>query len=714
VKKKRLITSALPYVNNIPHLGNIIGCVLSADVFARYCKMAGFETLYICGTDEYGTTTQTRALKEGLTPRELCDKYYAIHKEIYEWFNIDFFHFGRTSHEKQTGITQSIFLDLHKNGFIKEDTLTQPYCNHDEMFLADRFVEGICPHCGYDQAKGDQCESCGKLLNAVELKEPKCTICGNSPEFQETRHLFLDLVALKPRLEEWIDKASENGGWSSNALSITRGWLEQGLKQRCITRDLKWGIPVPLEGYEGKVFYVWFDAPIGYISITAQAMENWEDWWKDPESIDLYQFMGKDNIPFHTVLFPASLIGSGQNWTMLNTISSTEYLNYEDSKFSKSRGTGVFGDHVMQTGIEADLFRFYLLRNRPEKNDTQFFWTDFMEKANGEIIANYGNLVNRTLQFVQKFFENSVPAVNAAKVMELLGGMTGIESIKEQYEKVELKKVLLMILEICSKGNRYFQESEPWKLVKSDKPMAGEVIGTLCGFIRDASILFWPYIPATVEKVFGFFGLDTALINLDSIGNYDELSGKELAGVDILFKRLEKDFIEELRDKFSGTREVDLEPFNRIRLQVGKITSIEQHPDAERLYVEQVDMGNGETRQIVSGLVKYYEKEELLDKQIIVVANLKPAKLRGVLSEGMLLAAETKDRKTVEVISTEEPVGTVITIEGSTPGTDQVTIDDFAAVPLTVEDYVVKYSSLPLMANSEPLKVAKVEKGKVG
>ena len=409
MKKKRLITSALPYVNNIPHLGNIIGCVLSADVFSRYCKMAGYETLYICGNDEYGTTTEAKALQEGISPKELCEKYCKIHKEIYDWFEIDFSVFGRTSHPKQTEIVQDIFTKLYNNGYIIKDTLTQPYCSNDKMFLADRFVEGICPHCSYEKAKGDQCEKCGKLLDPLELKEPKCTICNTSPIFKETKHLFLDLAKLKPKLEKWIDKASKEGNWSNNALSITKGWLEQGLLKRCITRDLKWGIPVPLEGYKDKVFYVWFDAPVGYISITAAKFENWEEWWKNPDNVDLYQFMGKDNIPFHTVIFPSGLIGTGDNWTLLKTISSTEYLNYEDIKFSKSRGTGVFGDHVKETGIEADLFRYYLIRNRPEKNDTQFFWIDFMEKVNGEIIANYANLVNRVLQFVDKFFDGIIP-----------------------------------------------------------------------------------------------------------------------------------------------------------------------------------------------------------------------------------------------------------------------------------------------------------------
>lgn len=717
MKKKRLITSALPYVNNIPHLGNIIGCVLSADVFARYCRMAEYETLFICGNDEYGTTTETKALEEGVTPKELCDKYNKIHKEIYDWFEIDFSAFGRTSDPEQTEIVQDIFLKLHKNGYILEDTLTQPYCEKDKMFLADRFVEGICPHCGYEKAKGDQCESCGKLLDPAELKAPKCAICKNTPEFKETKHLFLDLTGLKPKLEEWINKTSKDGNWSNNAFSITKGWLDQGLLKRCITRDLKWGIPVPLAGYEDKVFYVWFDAPIGYISITAAAYDNWQEWWKNPDEVELYQFMGKDNIPFHTVVFPSSLIGSGDNWTMLKTISSTEYLNYEDLKFSKSQSTGVFGDQAKETGIDADLFRYYLLRNRPEKNDTQFLWNDFMEKVNGEIIANYANLVNRVLQFVYKFFDAKVPAFNV-KENDFFKDIN-LESQKNEivklFEEVELKKALLTILDLCSLGNKYFQDSEPWSLIKSDKEKAGDVIGSLVAFVKDISILLWPYIPATVEKVFSILNIEKGKIQLDQIGNYNGVIDKEINEPVILLKKLEKDHIEELREKFSGKKkEEPRDIFSKLHLKVGKIISIERHPKADKLYIEKVDMGNGEIRQIVSGLVPYYKEEELLDKKIILAYNLKPANLRGVDSQGMLLAAENKGRETVEVISPDCKIGEVVTIDGAEANNDEITIEEFFSVPMEVNNYTVNFKGIPLKVNGNEIKVAKVEKGKVG
>ncbi|MBQ3650192.1 MAG: methionine--tRNA ligase, partial [Treponema sp.] len=340
---RRLITSALPYVNNIPHLGNLIQ-MLSADVFARFCRSRGYETMYVCGTDEYGTATETRAIEEKKTPRELCDYYFKQHDEIYKWFCIAFDKFGRTSNEQCTEITQKIFLDLDKNGYIKEHTNKQLFCTHCNMFLADRFVRGTCPKCGYEDARGDQCEKCGSLLDPVELKDPRCSTCSNTPEVRETKHLYIDLPAISQNLDKWMIKASQDGRWSENAVNITKAWIRDGLNERAITRDLKWGIPVPKPGYENKVFYVWFDAPIGYISITKQLADelkaagkpsfDYKSWWLPEESeeakgkapVDLFQFIGKDNIPFHTVVFPCSLIGSGHNWTKLYHMSSTEYL----------------------------------------------------------------------------------------------------------------------------------------------------------------------------------------------------------------------------------------------------------------------------------------------------------------------------------------------------------------------------------------------------
>jgi methionyl-tRNA synthetase len=575
--KRRLITSALPYVNNVPHLGNLIQ-VLSADVFARFCRLRGYETLYVCGTDEYGTATETKALEEGVTPRELCDRFHAIHRDIYAWFGISFDKFGRTSTPRQTEITQSIFLDLDAKGLIKEQTIEQLYCDHDQRFLADRYVLGTCPSCGYEGARGDQCENCGKLLDPTELKSPKCSTCGETPHLKSTTHLYIDLPKIRPRLEEWMKRASVEGFWANNAIQMTQAWIRDGLKERAITRDLKWGIPVPKAGFESKVFYVWFDAPIGYISITACAGDekgfDWKYWWQRPDEVELFQFIGKDNIPFHTVIFPSSLLGSGKKWTMLHHMSSTEYLNYEAGKFSKSKGIGVFGTDAVETGIPADVWRFYVFYNRPERGDTTFTWADFQEKVNGELIGNLGNLANRTLTFVARYFEGKVPAVPdapadpafAAKAAEIE------ERIKDRLERAELRDAFRAAFELSDLANKRFQDGEPWKTRTSDTAAALVLIGELCYVLRDLAIIIHPYMPQTAAKLASFFGLSIGAgglswADIGKRGGLDRVSAPE-----VLFAKLEDDNIAALRERYSGSQKerserssIDIRPARKRR-----------------------------------------------------------------------------------------------------------------------------------------------------
>ncbi|KAM7496223.1 hypothetical protein LguiA_020637 [Lonicera macranthoides] len=467
-KRNLLITSALPYVNNVPHLGNIIGCVLSADVFARYCRIRGYNVLYICGTDEYGTATETKAREENSTPQQICDKYHAIHKDVYTWFDISFDEFGRTSTPQQTEICQAIFMKLLENNWLSENTMQQLYCDNCQRFLADRLVEGTCPtpDCNYDSARGDQCEKCGKLLNTIELKDPRCKVCQATPRTRETDHLFLELPLLKDQLEEYINKTSIAGSWSQNAIQATYAWLKEGLKTRCITRDLKWGVPVPHEKYKDKVFYVWFDAPIGYVSITSCYTDDWEKWWKNPDNVELYQFMGKDNVPFHTVMFPSALIGTGENWTLMKTISVTEYLNYEAGKFSKSKGVGVFGNDAKDTNIPAEVWRYYLLTNRPEVSDTLFTWVDLQAKLNTELLNNLGNFINRVLSFIAKpsgrgygSIIPNAPGAESHQLTKTLGEeiYKQVEKYVEAMEKVKLKQGLKIGMSISAEGNGYLQ-----------------------------------------------------------------------------------------------------------------------------------------------------------------------------------------------------------------------------------------------------------------
>ena len=412
--KNILITSALPYVNNVPHLGNLIGAVLSADVFARYSRLRGNNTIYICGTDQYGTASEIKGITEGKHPKVIVDYYHKIHSEIYENFEIDFDHFGGTATPEHTEIVQSIFLDCLNSGFFHKKGSEEFFSKKYKIGLADRFITGTCPFCSYPEAKGDQCDKCGKLLEPEILVNPKCSLSGEAPERRLTEHFFLDLTTLESEVKEFIDRKSVDGKWSSNSTSISEAWIRNGLQPRSMTRDLTWGVKVPVEGMDNKVFYVWFDAPIGYISITATYTKDWEKWWKNPQNVKLFQFMGKDNVPFHTVMFPATLLGTRKEWTMLHHISTTEYLNYENDKFSKSRGIGVFGDHVKELPFLISCWRYYLLVNRPENSDSAFKWDDFQAKVNEELLKNPGNLCNRVLKYIYDKCDKQIPTAKPA------------------------------------------------------------------------------------------------------------------------------------------------------------------------------------------------------------------------------------------------------------------------------------------------------------
>ncbi|KAM9814290.1 methionine--tRNA ligase, cytoplasmic [Neosynchiropus ocellatus] len=568
-KRNILVTSALPYVNNVPHLGNIIGCVLSADVFSRYGRIRGWNLLFVCGTDEYGTATENKAREEGLTPQQICDKYHAIHADIYKWFQIDFDFFGRTTTEKQTEIAQDIFWRLHERQFLVEDTVEQLRCENCQRFLADRFVEGICPYCRYPEARGDQCDKCGRLINAVELREPQCKVCKQTPVIRSSKHLFLDLPKLEAQLEQWLEKSTGTGDWTANAKQITRSWLRDGLKPRCITRDLKWGTPVPHEDYKEKVFYVWFDAPIGYLSITANYTGEWEKWWKNPQQVELYNFMAKDNVPFHSVVFPCSLLGAQDNYTLVNHLVATEYLNYEDTKFSKSRGVGVFGDMAKDTGIPSDVWRFYLLYVRPEGQDSAFSWADMALKNNSELLNNLGNFINRAGMFVAKFFDGSVPAMELQQEDKKLLALVGWEL--QQYiqlmDKVKIRDALKHILNISRHGNQYIQVNEPWKKIKGgdvDKQRAGTVTGVSVNIACLLSVMLMPYMPTVSQTIRDQLNAPQSCVNtvLQGTGKFVCVlgAGHPIGSVSPLFQKLESDQIEALKKQFGGQQPDEEQP----------------------------------------------------------------------------------------------------------------------------------------------------------
>lgn len=772
---RRLITSALPYVNNIPHLGNLIQ-MLSGDVFARFCRSRGYDTLYICGTDEYGTATETKAIEVNKTPRELCDYYYGEHTKIYDWFHIKFDKFGRTSNDECTEITQALFNDLDKNGFIKEHANKQLFCPHCNMFLADRYVHGTCPKCGSEKARGDQCDDCGSLLDPTELKEPKCATCGSTPEVRETKHLYIDLPSISKKLDGWMNEVSVKGKWSDNAINITKAWIRDGLNERAITRDLKWGIPVPKAGYEDKVFYVWFNAPIGYMSITKQLANelvkagkqsfDWKSWWLPEESeegkskaaVDLFQFIGKDNIPFHTVIFPCTLLGSSHNWTKLYHMSSTEYLNYESGKFSKSRGVGVFGTDAIETGIKADAWRFYIFYNRPEKQDYQFTWKEFREKYNGELLGNLGNLVNRTLLFVNKYYEGIIPDAPVdedlwAKVRELEAKIT------ENLEWANLRDAFHQIFEISDIANKAFQDGEPWKTRSENPEAAAKLIHNLCYVIKDLMIMAHPFIPQFAETILSYLGKQISEpcfgeepvaggLNWSDLGKTEGLN--KVGETAVFFTPLDQKTADAFREKFSGSQqerkdksegkqkkekkqekkkeepqvlpesEQPVHFAKNIQLKVAKIIKVERNPESDKLYVEHVDDGSGTDRIIQSGLVPYLKEEDLLGKTVIIADNLAPRKMRGIESRGMLLAADYKDengKDCVEILTAPWAApGTKVVLEGDDVNAEkpaEIQADTFFQIEIKVIDKAVQIGGKNLVVDGKPLSTEKTVNGPV-
>ena len=503
MKKKIFITSALPYVNNVPHLGNIIGCVLSGDIYARYKRQnSDNEVIYLCGTDEYGSTTTIKAKQEKMTCQEICDKFHKSHKEIYDWFNIKFDIWGRTTTEEQTEITHEIFTDLYKNGHIEEREISQMYCEQCQMFLADRYIKGICYHneCqGYENvANGDQCDFCQKIIDVNLLIKPICHLCGATPVSKKSDHLFLKLSDLSDKISDYLDK---NTTLKSQAMSIAKAWLNTGLTSRCITRDLDWGTPIPkgndsiLDKYQNKVFYVWFDAPFGYYSILAKHMTNWREWLTN--NVDWVSTQAKDNIPFHTIIFPASILGSNTNLPLISQICSTNYLLYEGKKFSKSKSIGLFGDQVVklsgELGINEDYWRFYLAKIRPESHDSSFSMSEFVTTIRTDLINNIGNFVNRCYSLSNKYCKDS----SYEKYHQLEQCITKYNTLMDDFKFAD---AIRLCLEVSSFGNQYMQEKKPWTLINNNFEQAKNIIGRANHICCVLMNMLYPFIPSTVEK----------------------------------------------------------------------------------------------------------------------------------------------------------------------------------------------------------------------
>lgn len=509
------------------------------------------------GTDEYGTTSETRALVENCTPQQLCDKYHAIHAAVYKWFNISFDIFGRTTTQLQTDITQDIFLKLHRNGFLKEEMTTQLYCQKHNSFLADRFVEGECPFCKYPDAHGDQCDSCGQLLDPLELKNPRCKVDGATPVTRDTKHTFLELDKLQPEIEPFFLQSAKEGGWSNNGKEITSAWLKEGLKPRSITRDIKWGTPVPLPGYNDKVIYAWFDACIGYVSITANYTDQWQKWWHNPENVQLYQFLGKDNVPYHTVVFPGSQIGTRDTWTKLHHLSTTEYLTYEGGKFSKSRGIGVFGDSAQKTGVASDVWRYYLISHRPETGDTEFNWEAFISANNNLLLKNLGNFVSRVVKFVNsKHFDNIVPDYTQFQDPSFDTWKQQVNELLTEYiqklDAVKIRGALATVLSISQQGNGFLQSNGlDNKLAENEPLKCAAVIGLAVNLIHLLASIVSPFMPDSARSMNNQLCAEPLLIpdhwDADSIK-----PGHKIGKASYLFSNIKLEKGQEWRSMFGG------------------------------------------------------------------------------------------------------------------------------------------------------------------
>ncbi len=656
-KKNILVLCALPYTNAIPHVGNIVGSHLPADIFARYCRLKGNYTVFIGGTDENGTPTEITSIELGIDPKTLTDKLYQIHKKIYDWLAISYDNFSRTSLPIHHKTAQEFFLSIHKNGYISEGTLRLPYCENDKIFLPDRYIEGTCPNCGYENARGDQCDKCTKLLDPEQLIEPRCKVCGKKPVIKNTKHLFLELDKLQSKVEKWI---KINKHWRPQVKALALGWIKEGLKKRCITRDLKWGVKIPLKGYEDKIAYVWFEAPIAYLSFTKEWAEKsgkpkeWENFWKGKDSL-IYNFLGKDNIPFHTIFWPAMLIANG-NFNLPHQVIGLQYLNYEGSKISKSRKWGVFCDNLEKSGIGSDIWRYYFSWLIPETKDTEFKWKEFQDRINNELVGNIGNFVHRTLSFIWNNFDGKINKQkldnNDEKFLENIYKLVG--QTDKNLSEVKLRDALSNILQIAGEGNKYFQENEPWKLLKEDRKKCERVLFVCVNICKTLGVLLKPYLPNAAEKILEYLNNDSK--SFDDAKNL--ISKKlEIKEPHVLFEKIEDKKLEDvkaivtrvadLRKHFKVKdnnliMEADIKDFQKIDIRVGKVIAAENVEESDNLLKLQVDLGS-EKRQCIAGVKKYYSPEDLVDKKFVFVTNMKPRKLMGLESQCMALAAENSN-----------------------------------------------------------------------
>ena len=560
---KILVTSALPYINGVPHLGHMVGCLLPSDIYARFMRMMGNEVLYICGTDEHGTTSEVGALKAGMDVQAYCDMNHDRHAKTYKDFELSFDFFGRTSTEQNKEMTYHIFEQLDKNGFIDEKTIKQVYSIDDKMFLADRYITGTCPYCGYEKARGDQCENCTKVLEPTDLIDARSSISGSKNlEVRETKHLFLNLPKIEGELAAWLK--TKEPFWPDVAYTIAQKWLKEGLQERCITRDLKWGFKVNKKGYEDKVFYVWFDAPIGYIGITKQWADekpqerSWKDWWQNPKEVRHVEFMGKDNVPYHAITFPATLLGTRENWTQVDFLKGFSYLTYEGGKFSKSENRGIFAEDAIKE-FPADYWRYWLMSNAPEGSDASFTWELFAGSVNKDLNGVLGNFVSRVLKMTSSKLGNKVPEGGEYSKLEedLIATLQQrVNDYIKYLNEMEFRKALAELRAIWVEGNNYISVAEPWTVIKDDEQKAKVILRACINLIRIFAILSAPIMTKVEQSMLDRLGAESvSLKDFDVKKEMNALKGGEDFEVgDVLFERVTPERLEELKAKYGSSK----------------------------------------------------------------------------------------------------------------------------------------------------------------
>ncbi len=682
--KRYTITAALPYTNGPVHIGHLAGVYVPADIYARFQRLQGKDVVFVCGSDEHGVPITLKAKKEGVSPQEVVDKYHAIIKQSFEDFGISFDNYSRTSAKIHHETASAFFKKLYESGKFIEEVTQQLYDEEAQQFLADRFVIGTCPKCGNEESYGDQCENCGTSHNATDLINPKSAISGSKPILKETKHWFLPLNEYEPWLKEWIltEHATD---WKSNVLGQCKSWIDDGLRPRAVTRDLDWGIPVPVKGAEGKVLYVWFDAPIGYISATKEWGEregkDWEPYWKDNQS-KLLHFIGKDNIVFHCIIFPSMLKADG-SFIVPDNVPANEFLNLEGNKISTSKNWAVWlHEYLQDFPNQQDVLRYVLTANAPETKDNDFTWTDFQARNNNELVAIFGNFVNRVAVLTEKYYGGTVPTPEAFNEVDH-STLKELQSypalISQSIEKYRFREAQNTMMQVARLGNKYLADEEPWKTIKTDEGRTQTVMYMALQIASALAILSEPFLPFTSEKlkrILNFSALPT-IPSWESIQtNHEVLSaGHTIGKSDLLFSKIEDSQIQQQLDKLEASKKaneamnqevipqketISFDDFTKLDLRVGTILEAEKMPKAKKLLVLKVDTGI-DVRTIVSGIAESFSAEEVIGKQVTVLVNLAPRNLRGVQSEGMILMTETPEGKLV-FVSPDDKVGNGMSI----------------------------------------------------